>query len=280
VPSPELLDRLPPQDLDAEKAVLGSIILEPSRMADVEAVLGPDDFYADKHRRLFRELQAVCGTNGGKLDAQILLDHLRQAKALEVVGGVAYVAEVASSVPLAANADYYAATVVRKSAYRQMLAVGHRLVEEAYDEADVTELLERTEQALAAIGPKQSAEPSSFQEIVLETIARIDEVMRTKRGLGLPTGMLRFDENTGGLHPGELFILAARPSVGKTALAIQIARYNAEQGRAVYFASLEMSRTEITTRMLCGISGVNSQVIRSGQLVPEEMGRLAGPPAG
>ncbi len=273
--SPEILDRLPPQDLDAEKGVLGSIILQPSRIADIEPLLRSEDFYADAHSQLYRALAKLCDRPGQKLDSAILLDHLRQTKQLEVVGGAAYIAEVTLSVPYAANAEHYAEIVARKSALRQMIHAATELLRSAYDEEDATETLDRAERALAVIGAgtDKAHGPMPFQEVMAEAIEHIDEVIQTGTGLGVATGMLGFDRYYGGLFPGELTILAARPTIGKTALATQIAAYAARKG-PVYYASAEMSRVELATRLLCGTAGVSSQRVRGGTLDRDDVTRL------
>lgn len=272
--SAEILDRLPPQNLDAEKSVLGSLLLDSARCDDVAEVLRVDDFYADAHQKLFRHLMAMHDA-GDRIDAVLLKERLIRQGDFEAIGGMAYLADVAQSVPYAANALHYAKIVAGKASHREMIHVATDLLRSAYGEEDAAEVLNRTERALARIGQTNAEGPVPFQEVVLEAIERIDEMMRTKRGLGLPTGMMDFDEFYGGLFPGELTILAAKPSVGKTALATQVAIYNASYGRRVYLASLEMSQLEITTRLLCSASGVSSQRVRGGNLAPEDVQQLA-----
>jgi len=269
----ELLDRMPPHDEEAEKAVLGSILLDPGRMADIEAVITAKDFHVERNGRLFTAMRTLC-RNGGRLDAQILKDHLRTTGQLDAVGGMAYLLEVATAVPYAAHADHYAEIVAKKAALRRIIHVGGDLLRRAYLEEDAGEILEGAERILAKIGIPDRTGPRPFNEIVEETIAAIDEAMAGKRGLGLPTGFADFDTFFGGLFPGELCVLAARPGVGKTAIATQIAEDNAAQGRVTYFASAEMAASEIVTRLLCGQAGVNSQEVRSGRLVASDVSRL------
>lgn len=272
--SPEILDRIPPQDLEAERAVLGSVLLDSSCCDDVAELLRIEDFYADAHQRLYGHLLGMRDA-GEKIDALLLKERLTREGDFEAIGGTAYLAEVAQSVPYAANALHYARIVARKAKYRDMIHTATELLRSAYEEDEPDEILNRTERALGGIGQVKAEGPVPFQKVVLEAVERIDEMMRTKQGLGLPTGMMDFDEFYGGLFPGELTILAAKPSFGKTALATQIAVYNASYGRPVYLASLEMSQLEITTRLLCGASGVSSQQVRGGNLAPGDVQRLA-----
>lgn len=271
----ETIDRLPPQDLDAERAVLGSIILKPSVLDDVADVVSAEDFYSDANQRLYRELVGLC-ESGKKLDAALLMDHLRTAGQLEVIGGAAYLGEVMMASPVADNAIHYAKIVARKSAYRRMIVIGTGLIGEAYDEAGTPErLLEHAESELAKMGnDRQTDGPIPFRKVLVEVFAQIDQAQEQDGKTGLFTGISEFDEKLGGLFPGELNILAARPGVGKTALATQIACYCAQRKRVVYFASLEMGRSQIATRLLCSYAGVSSKFVRSGRLTPEQRSRL------
>ena len=272
----EILDRLPPQNLDAEKSVLGSLLLDPNMCDDVAVIVQADDFYADGNQKLFKHLMAMHNKRQ-PIDAVLLKERLTKEGDFEAIGGAAYLAEVAQSVPYAANAVYYADIVAKKSARRQMIHTATELLRNAYDEyEDAGETLNQAERSLAAIGQRGDnvSGPVPFRELISQAIERIDEIIQTGKGMGVPTGMLGFDRHYGGLFPGELTILAARPGIGKTALATQIAAYVARKGRRVYFASAEMSQVELATRLLCGTAGVSSQRVRGGTLDPDEVKRL------
>jgi replicative DNA helicase len=271
----DTLDRLPPQDLEAERAVLGSVILKPSVLDDVAEVLKPEDFYQDANQRLYSELVRLCEF-GKKLDAALLADHLRVAGQWEPIGGAAYLGEVMMSAPVADNAVHYAQIVARKAAYRRIIGIATEMLGRAYDETAPPEnIMEGAESRLAKGGHDgRSDGPKPFRDVLCEVFAQIDESLEQDGKTGLFTGITEFDEKLGGLFPGELNILAARPGVGKTALATQIACYCAQRKRLVYFASLEMGRSQIATRLLCSYAGVSSQFVRSGRLTPEQRERL------
>jgi len=264
--SPEILDGLPPQDPDAEKAVLGSILLKQDVLDDVAAIVGSEDFYAEAHGRLFSHFVAMHEADL-PIDVVTLKDRLWASGDLEVIGGAAYLGEVAQSSPTAAHAVHYAKIVREKSKLRSVINTGTTMVKEAYvagtGEAD--HVLAGAQEALS------HAEDRGRGTDAIDAATAVDGAIRQaqqsgEQRRGLPTGLVDFDRYLGGLFPGELVVLAARPRMSKTSLGIQVMGQNSGRGRAVLFASLEMSAVELTTRMLCARAGVDSNRLRTGTI--------------
>ena len=242
----EILDRLPPHNLDAERGVLGSVMLDPNLCDEVVMILRPDDFYADAHRRLFQQIVAMHD-EGKRIDITLIVERLTQAGELEAVGGMAYVAEVIQSVAVAAHAVYYAEIVRNKAVLRSLIHASTSILRDAYDPTlESRELINSAEERIFAIRDNRSSDQIvSLNEVLLDAFEQIDRRLEGGAG-GIPTGFTDLDNLTGGMHEGELIILAARPSMGKTALATNIADYvSVKSGMATLFVSLEMARLEL-----------------------------------
>lgn len=272
----EILDRLPPQDADAERAVIGSAILLPETLDEVGRFLGPDDFYSDAHRRLFAHMSAMR-EKGMVIDAVTLAVRLREAGELEAIGGKAYIAELAFSPPTASYATHYARVVLAHSRRRKIIHAGVEAIRDAWDlSIDPEEIINRTESTLAGIETSESfGDPKPVSELVPASLARMEETIRRRSAAGVLTGLYEFDENTGGLFPGELVILAARPSIGKTSLACQVAYHVASVRGHVYMASLEMDNLELTEKIICTLSRVSSKRVRTGHIGSNDYEALA-----
>jgi replicative DNA helicase len=258
--NPELLDRLPPQDLNAERWVIGSALLQPSSLDDLAEVVCRDDFHADAHRKLFGLLVSMHDRSE-PIDIGLIVNRLRESGELEAVGGVSYIAEVMQGIPHAAHACHYAAIVAKKARYRRLIHAAAATLRDAYDAAaEPEEILNSLERDLVEIETAEhDGEPVPMSEAVAEAITKIDAVMARQRTAGLMTGLTLFDEQIGGLFRGELFILAARPSVGKTSLACQIATHFAARKRPVLFVSAGMSAAELATRILCSMAACRAE---------------------
>jgi replicative DNA helicase len=270
--SSEILDRLPPHSLDAEKAVLGSILLDPHTCDDVAMLLRPDDFYADAHRKIYGHMLAAHD-QGGRIDAMLLAERLKQAGDFEAIGGTAYLAEVAQSVPVAAHAVYYARIVRDKGTLRSLIHASTEILRDAYDPAlDPREMLNRAEEIVFAVHDQRSADHvANMHDVLLEAFQHIDHRMEHGGATGVPTGFIDLDNMTGGMHESELVILAARPSMGKTALATNIVDYAAVEGRVpTLFVSLEMSRLELAQRMLSARGRIDGRKFRSATLTGKD----------
>jgi replicative DNA helicase len=273
----EILDRQPPSNLDAERAVLGSILLLPIVCDDVSLILRAEDFYDEAHRTLFTHLRAL-NDEGRRIDTTLLVERLRAAGQFEAIGGASYLAEVLQSVPTAANANYYAEIVRDKSTLRSLIHSSTDILRDAYDESiEPREMLSRAEEKIFGIlDNRGAAQVGKIYDIMQEALTRIDARMKHDHAVGgIPTGFDDFDLVVGGLHDSELIILAARPSMGKTALALNIAEHVAVNCSATtLMVSLEMSRIELADRLLCSRARVNGQALRNGTITTEDRRRL------
>lgn len=272
-----ILERQLPRNLEAEKAVLGSILLLPQVFDEVALIIRPDDFYDDANRTLFEHLLQMHDA-GQQLDPMLLVERLRTADQYESIGGAAYIAELGGVVPTAAHAEYYAKIVADKSVLRSLIHAGTDILHDAYDPtSDTREMLSKAEEKVFSIlESKGGAELTAISEVLQRSLDRLDTRMdQDNVAGGLETGFDDFDQLTGGLQNSELIILAARPSMGKTALAMNIAEHAALQARVpVLFVSLEMSAIELGDRLLCSVAEVNGQRLRNGTITGDERRKL------
>jgi replicative DNA helicase len=275
-------ERLPPQNLDAERSVLGSMLRDNSVIEDIiPKIVIPEDFYTDAHQKICRAIVALRNPPGGRegrVDMVLLAEHLRREQQIEDVGGYAYLAQLWDAAPTAANGVYYAEIVHDKSITRSLIHAGNEMLRDAYEQIlPGEELLERAEKAVFALSDKGVADKTfTMAQILEDAYSRIDRrADGTDTGGAVPTGFVDLDEKLVGLHKAELIILAARPSVGKTAMAINIIRnILIGERQPVFFVSLEMARVELAERLLCCHSRVDSHKMRKNMLGSEEIGRL------
>lgn len=273
----QVIDRVPPHNPEAEIGVLGSILLSPDCCDEVVMILRPDDFYNDANRILFHHMVDMHST-GRKIDATLLVEELKSAGDYETVGGVAYLAKVANAVPTFAHSVYYANIVREKATFRTLIESATEILKTAYDDGvRAKEALSQAEQNIFSImDDRGSSAVSPIKDILHEAMDRIDARMRGEHATGsVDTGFTDMDNLTGGLHESELVILAARPSMGKTAFAMNIAENVALQSHTpVLFVSLEMSSVELIERLLCSVARVNGHRLRNGTLSHEDSRRL------
>jgi len=265
---------VPPHDLEAEKALLGCVLLNPRVLDDLDG-LRPADFYWQRHGKLFEHLVAMC--EGRKaIDSLLLVEQLKAHGDLEAVGGVAYIAELMGCVPYAHHAAYYARIVREKAKKRGLVELGHTACRMAYDDGtSVEQAIDATENALLRLGSDATEhKPFSAAEAAAEARRVLEEARYRDGTLGLPTGLATYDAYYGGLFAGELIVVAARTSIGKTSLALQIATHNAMAGRLVYFASCEMAASELLLRSACSLAGIPLQAVRSGRASDAEHDRV------
>jgi replicative DNA helicase len=230
----------------------------------VALVLKAEDFYAEANQKLFRHLMQMH-EDGGRIDGVLLKERLGREGDFEAIGGAAYLGEVAQSVPYAANAVYYARIVRDKATQRALIHASTEILRDAYDGTlDPTELMSRSEEKIFAVHDQRTtSQVTSIHDLLMEAFDRIDARMEGREGIGLPTGLTDLDNLTGGLHDSELVILAARPSMGKTALATNIAEYvTIKSGVPTLFVSLEMARLELAQRMLCSQGRIDASKFR------------------
>ena len=275
--SNSIIDRSPPYDLTSEKAVLGCILLNSDTLNDLTLILRPDDFYDDAHRILFQAM-ANLYDSGKRVDVALLVNLLKTSNQFELVGGAPYLADLANCVPNAAHAIYYGEIVQSKAVVRRLIDASTSILQEAYDESvESKELLARAEQQIFQIQDDRSGnQAQKVGSILTESLQRIDSRMQGKQlASGVMTHFADFDTMTGGLHNGELIILAARPSMGKTAFAMNIAEQVAMKEKApTLFVSLEMNSIELVDRLLCSVAKVNGSRMRVGTITHEEQQRL------
>ncbi|MGD9646160.1 MAG: replicative DNA helicase [Pirellulales bacterium] len=274
--SAELLDRTPPHNLEAERGVLGSILLDSELLDDLALLLRAEDFYSDAHEKLFRHLLAVH-EQGRRVDITLLTERLRASDELDAIGGLAYLLEVAQAVPHAANARYYADIVLAKSTQRSLIKASTEILRDAYDPTcEPRDLLGRAEERMFLIHDQRGGtDVQHVKDVLVEAFDHIDKRLQHGKATGVATHFDDLDELTGGLHPSELVILAARPSMGKTALATNIAAHvSLKEKSPVLFVSLEMSRLELAQRMLCAHGQIDGRKFRSGFVSAAEREQL------
>ena len=274
--SSEILDRLPPHNLEAEKGTLGSLLLDPNLCDDVALVLRPEDFYADANQKLYAHLLAMHD-EGRRIDATLLVERLRTAGDLELIGGSAYLAELLHSVPHAANAVYYAEIVRDKATLRALIHASTEILRDAYEPTlDTREMVGRAEEQIFAVYDQRSTDQvTNIHDLLVEAFDRIDARLERGEGVGVPSGFQDLDNLTGGMHDSEFVVLAARPSMGKTALATNIAEYvSIEANVPTLFVSLEMARLELAQRMLCSQGKIDASKFRSGFLSKDDRSKL------
>ncbi|MEE2938634.1 MAG: replicative DNA helicase [Planctomycetota bacterium] len=272
----EILARQPPFDLDAEMGVIGSILLFPEACDEI-ASLKADDFYDDKNRKIYEVLRDMHDS-GDKIDITLLVSRLRTQDDYDKVGGAAYLAELSSSVANAAHIVYYADIVCEKAIYRKLIQSSTEVLTSAYQqESSAKELCAQAEQKVFAIMDGRSSQSVlTMSDVLHQAMDRMEARLRDEELEGsAESGFTRFDEMTGGMHNGELLILAARPSMGKTALAMNIGEHVAiQQQLPVLFVSLEMSGIELADRMLCSLARVNGHRLRNGTISADDRDRL------
>ncbi len=278
-PNALMATRVPPHSLEAERCVLGSMLRDSRVIPDVQLVLRPEhtdeNFYSDAHQRIYKAINKLHLV-AKSVDLVVLSNELHQTGEIQDVGGYQYLAQVYDETPTAANATYYSQIVRDKAIIRYLIYTGTDIARDASDQvAPATELLEQAERKIMGIAEWGVAgETISMQEAVHEAFDRMD--MRAKREgsgdvSGLPSGYVDLDNITAGLQDSELIIIAARPSVGKTAITLNIMRNVAvDYDMPVFYASLEQSRIELAERLLCCEAKVDSQKLRKGHLSTDE----------
>lgn len=269
--------RVPPQNLDAEKGVLGSILLLNEAIDEVGEALKPDHFYSDAHQRIYRAISHLYENNVRAIDAVVLANELQRREELEVIGGAAYLADILEAVPHAAHVKYYAEIVKEKWMQRTLIYACTEILADSYElKTDVDELLQSAERQIFSIVEMQEGGANlAMADILIDTFHRIDERMSLEGQVtGTQTGFGDLDAQTTGLQPTELVILAARPSMGKTALVCNIADGVARSGKGVLLFSLEQSNLELAERFLCISARVNGHKLRAGDLTAEERDQL------
>jgi len=265
--------RVPPQSLDAERALLGALLLKPDAIHDVADTVRSDSFYAEKHRLIYEAMRELI-ERSEPIDILSLSERLNGTGSLERIGGRAYIAELAGSAPAPGNFNHYAELVARKHLMRSLIDASYEITESAYDDSrDIVEVLDDAEKKVMAIGNASAVHKFvAISDKVGDAWDRIEAMSKNDGAIrGVPTGFPDLDNLLAGLHKSDLIILAARPSMGKTSLALDIARNAAVKHNVpVGIFSLEMSSEQLVDRMLSAESYVNSWKMRTGGIHSED----------
>lgn len=270
-------ERVPPQNIEAEQSVLGAMLLEKSAIDQVEEILLPEDFYREAHKIIYNAMLELAYKNEA-VDIVTITEVLRRNNRLEDVGGISYVTFLANTVPTAANVIYHAKIVAEKSMLRKLVTVATEIASSGYEaNEEVALILDQAEKKILEVGENRLGKDfTPIKGIVKDAFDRIERLYQEKGGItGLATGFKDFDRITAGLQPSDLILLAARPSMGKTALVLNIAQHVAvREKKTVAFFSLEMSKEQLVQRLLCSDAPIDSQRLRIGELLDEDWRRL------
>ncbi len=258
---------LPPTDIDAEKAVLGSMLKNRDARADCSAILRPEDFYLREHQEIFKTMLDM-DQKGTGIDITTVYSALKQRKTSDMVGGMTYLSRLIDEAIVPSNAKYYAETVADKSKMRQLINEAESIRDAAYSsELPPEDILDNAEQRILEIAHKsQRSSYVDINEVIYENIRQLQELEKGGKEKGIPTGFRDVDKILGGLQKTDLIILAARPGVGKTAFALNIAEHAASIGKKVMVFSLEMANTQLGERLLSMTSSVPLEDIHKGEI--------------
>ncbi|MDR3234901.1 MAG: replicative DNA helicase [Planctomycetaceae bacterium] len=270
------LTSAPPHSIEAERSVIGSILLYPMIADDVVPILKADDFYFDANQRIYRYLAEMRRDNSS-IDLLLLVNRLQSADELDAVGGQEYLAEVMQSVPVMYNAVHYAGIVKEKSTLRQLIYTGSQMIQDAYaPDVSTKDLLGKASMQVLELAETQTNNNvTDTASLMFELTSYLDGKASGKKEEGVKTGFKDLDTLIDGLHPGELVIAAARPGMGKTAFALNIAENVAfSENNTVMFVSLEMEKLELARRLVCSRGHIDSGKMRRGFLSNEENGKV------
>jgi replicative DNA helicase len=276
--APRPSDRTPPQDMEAEQCVLGAMLMSKDAIADVVEVLRGSDFYRPAHEQVYNSIIDLYG-RGEPADAVTVADELGKRGELLRIGGAPYLHTLLASVPVAANAAYYAQIVHEKAILRRLVEASVRIGQMSYTaEGDVDDIVDRAQAEVYSVTERRMSEDyKPLSELMQPTLDEMEAIESRGAGLsGVPTGFADLDELTNGLHPGQMVIVAARPAVGKSTLALDIARSaSIRNGLTSVIFSLEMSQIEITMRLLSAEASIPLSHIRGGRMSDQDWNRVS-----
>ncbi|SET15541.1 replicative DNA helicase [Salinibacillus kushneri] len=270
-------DRTPPHNIEAEQAVIGAIFLEPQAVVTASEILLPEDFYRASHQKIF-EMMLQLSDRGEPIDLVTITTLLQNQKLLDDIGGVSYLSDLANSVPTAANIEYYARIVEEKSTLRRLISAATNIVKTSFsEEEEVTNVLNDAEKNILEVSnQKNSGKFKNIKDVLIEVYDNIEQLHHNDAEVtGVATGFKDLDKITSGFQNNDLIIVAARPSVGKTAFALNIAQnVSVQTNENVAIFSLEMGAEQLVMRMLCAEGNIDAQRLRTGSLTAEDWGKL------
>ncbi|MFB9279303.1 replicative DNA helicase [Cohnella cellulosilytica] len=273
-----LYDRVPPQNMEAEQAVLGAILLEAEALVSAMERVKSEDFYSVAHQRIFDAMVSLNDDNQ-PIDLVTLASRLQDLGQMEEVGGIIYLTKLANAVPTAANVEYYATIVEEKSILRRLIRTATQIVSNGYaTEDDVSVLLNDAETRIMEISSRRTSTGFiSIRDVLMEVFERVEFLFNNRGGVtGIPSGFVDLDRMTAGFQKNDLIIVAARPSVGKTAFALNVAQNVAVRAsETVAIFSLEMSAAQLVQRIICAESNVDAQRMRTGHLEGDDWEKLS-----
>ncbi|MEW5945026.1 MAG: replicative DNA helicase [bacterium] len=270
--------KVPPSSLEAEQSVLGSMILDRDQIAIVVEMIGKEHFYKESNGRIFEAIVELF-EKGEPVDIVTLIESLSASGILEKIGGAAYITSLIETVPTPSNARTYARIVEEKAILRQLIQAGNKIVNWGYQcDGEVDEIVSVAEKTVYDVAHKRAfSQIIHIRDAVKKTYELLDQRYKD-RGIvsGLPTGFADLDQLTSGFHPSDFIVLAARPSMGKTSLGLNVAQFLAiEESKPVGIVTLEMSAAQLVTRMLCSIARVDASSMRKGFLMEKDWERIA-----
>ncbi len=273
----EMIDKLPPQNIEAEQSVLGAIIFDNEALPKALEILSPEDFYRDNHRKLYSAMIELFEKNE-PIDIVTLTDHLRKNGLLDSIGGISYLSSLANAVPTSANIRHHAKIVREKAILRSLIQVSTQIASKVYeDSTDADEMVDYAERLIFNIADKRTKTTFfSLRNIINDTFKMIEHLYSKKEAItGIPSGFKDLDVLTSGFQPGDLIIVGGRPGMGKTAFALNIAQHvGIELKEPVAIFSLEMSKEQLAMRMLCAESMVNASYVRKGFISKQDWPKL------
>lgn len=270
------MEKLLPQNIEAECGVLGSIIIDPEAIVQVADFLAPDDFYRDAHRTIYEVILQLYEQHE-PADFITICDELERRNKLEDIGGASYITSLVNQVPTSGNVEYYGRIVERSAILRRLIHAAGQIAAIAYEEGDADVALEKAEQLIFNISQRYSrVDFSLLRDILSEYMQKLDQLHEHRGSIvGVPTGFTDLDRLTGGLQRSDLIILAARPAIGKTSLALSLAHNTAvKYQHSVAIFSLEMSKEQLVQRLLSMDAGIDQQRLRTGWIEDEEWERI------
>lgn len=271
------LQKIPPQNIEAEASLLGAVLIDPEAIIKINDLVSEDDFYRPSHAEIYKAMRELFEVRS-PIDLVTLTDNLESKGRLADIGGVSFLSSLAESLPTSAHVVQYAQIIRQKATLRRLLSASSKVAELAYhEEADLQKILDEAEQAVFSVSQKHLSQNFiQIREILNDSFERIEEIHKNKGQIrGVPTGYKELDNILGGMQRSDLIILAARPSMGKSSLALNMAQYAAvHEGIPVGVFSLEMSKEQLVDRLLCGEAELDAWKLRTGNLSDDDFPKI------